>query len=214
MEVFVGVGIVFGGIVMIILFCFFIIFFYELGYVIFVFVFMSKVVEVYVGFYGLIEESFYFCFGWFYFYLCWNFFVWQLGMCCQGEWVVVWKELLIILGGLLVSIFLVILVFFMIINYELSDGWFYLVVLFAGVVLIDLFINFYIYERELLMYDGQVVYLDGYQIWNLFCELNLLEGYFEVVCVLEEGKVVVCKVGCEFLLEDGLYKKKVYELYW
>ena len=214
MEVFVGVGIALGGIVMIILLRSLTTLFHELGHAIPALVFTSKVVEVYVGSYGSIEESLHFRLGRLRFYLRWNPFVWQLGMCRQGERVAVWKELLIILGGPLASTLLAILAFFMIINYELSDGWFYLAALFAGAALIDLFTNLYTHDRELLMHDGQVVYSDGYQIRNLLRELNLPEGYFEAARALGEGKVAACKAGCESLLEDGLHKKKVYELYW
>lgn len=214
MGVFAGIAIALGCLLMIVLLRSLTTFFHELGHAIPALWFTKEAVEVYVGSYGDLEGSVSFRLGRLHLFLRWNPFDWKLGMCRHKGGMVAWQQLIVTLGGPLASVLLAGIGLYVIVNFQLSDTWLYLVAIFAAAATIDLWVNLTPNDRELMMHDGQVLYSDGYHIRDIIRQISLPDSYHEAEQAFEDGQLESCKLKCEALLEDGVHKKKVYELYW
>ena len=213
MEVLLGIAIALGGLALMVFLRSFTTLVHELGHAIPALWFTQAPVEVYVGSYGSLDNSLSFSLGRLRFILRWNPFQWQLGMCRHQGDMPIWQHLIVLMGGPLASILLAGLGLVLIVFLSLSTTWLYIVALFAGGAVIDLVVNLSIYDRAILMHDGQRVYSDGYQIRDLLRVIGLPEQYWEAKAALERGELEQCKSLCVGLLEDGYHQKKVYECY-
>jgi hypothetical protein len=214
MEIITGISIAIGGILLVILLRSLTTFFHEMGHALPALLFTQGQVEVFVGSYGDLNHALQLELGRLKLYLKWNPFDWKLGMCRHSGGMVIWQQLITILGGPLASTLIAAAALFMLSKEGVSDVWLGLAAVFAGAALIDLFFNLAGSNEGIQMYDGAITYSDGGQLRQLFRVMGLPEAYFDAQDDLLQGRHQEALDKCQQLLEEGNHKAPIYELCW
>lgn len=214
MEIITGIGIAIGGILLVVLLRSLTTLFHEMGHAIPALLFTHGPVEVFVGSYGDLNHALQLELGRLKLYLKWNPFDWKLGMCRHSGGMVIWQQLITILGGPLASTLIAAAALFTLTKEGVSDVWLGLAAVFAGAALIDLFFNLAGSNEGIQMYDGAITYSDGGQLRQLFRVMRLPEAYFEAGDDYAQGKYAEALDKCQQLLKEGNHQAPVYELCW
>ena len=214
MEIITGIGIATGGILLVILLRSLTTLFHEMGHAIPALLFTREKVEVFVGSYGDLKNAWQLNLGRLQLYLKWNPFDWKLGMCRHTGSMVIWQELVTILGGPLASTLIAVAALVMLTKEGVNDAWLALAAIFAGAALIDLFVNLSSSGNHLQMHDGATTYSDGDQLWQLLKTINLPQAYFEAQDLFAQGKYQETLDKCQQLLDAGHHQVPIYDLAW
>jgi len=214
MEIITGIGIAIGGILLVVLLRSLTTFFHEMGHAVPALLFTREKVEVFVGSYGDLHNALQLQLGRLKLYLKWNTFDWKLGMCRHSGDMVVWQQLITILGGPLASTLIAALALFMLTKEGVSDAWLGLAAIFAGSALIDLLVNLGVSDGGIQMYDGTTTYSDGGQLRRLLRIMNLPQTYFDAQDDLLQGRYPEALGKCQQLRREGQHQAPIYELCW
>ena len=156
-------------------------FFHEMGHAIPALLFTTKPVKVYIGSYGDISKTTQFEIGRLTIYFKWNLLDWKMGMCSHdGQVKTTLQHVLIILGGPIASLFIsipLILNLGKLVDHQLL---FFVSIVFIAAALYDFFINMIPMDKPINMHDGQVMYCDGYALFNLMQRQAAPPEYFEM----------------------------------
>lgn len=212
MEVLIGMAIALGGILLIILFRSLTTLFHEMGHALPALWFTNEPVEVFVGSYGDLLNSWQLKLGRLRVVLRWNPFDWQLGVCRHQGAPRIWQTFLIILGGPLASTLIAAVALWISLHYQLSEAWLALIAIFAGSALIDLFVNLTPSASPINMYDGGTTYSDGFQLQQLFAEWRLPQSYLAAREAFLQKEYETSLVAAEELISQGDYHPFLYSI--
>ena len=163
-------------------------FFHELGHALPALLFTESDVTVYVGSYGDISKSLFLDYGRLKFYLTFNVFGWNIGMCTHKPTKDFQKDLFIILGGPLMSLAISLFLLNAIRNYGLDEGTIFILAIFMASTFWDFCVNIYPSASPMQMHDGAVVYSDGAQVLGLIQQRKYPESFFQGHQYFEEEK--------------------------
>lgn len=212
MEIITGIGIAIGGILLVVLLRSLTTFFHEMGHAVPALLFTREKVEVFVGSYGDLSNALQLQLGRLKLYLKWNPFDWKLGMCRHSGGMVIWQQLITILGGPLASTLIATMAIIMLTKEGVSDAWLGLAAIFAGAALIDLLVNLGVSDGGIQMYDGTMTYSDGGQLRRLFKVINLPEAYFDAQDDFNQGNYQEALNKCQQLRGQGKHQTPIFEL--
>lgn len=212
MEIFLGIFIVFGGILLVAFLRSLTTLFHELGHAIPALAFSDKEVKVYVGSYGDISNTLKLGLGRLKIFLKFNFFDWKLGMCTHASVRNVWQRLFIIIGGPIASLIVASIFLFFIIKGELSDHWIFVSAAFMLAAVVDFVTNIYPSEMPVTFHDNSVGYSDGQQLLRLYRRFKLPDEFFEAEKLFFETKYDEAERLCESLIQNHEPQKETLKL--
>lgn len=186
--------------------------FHELGHAIPSLLFTSAPVQVYIGTYGDTSNCLRVHLGRLSLYFRFNFLAWNIGMCQHRGTISLWKKILITLGGPLASTVIALPLIYLLSQYECSNTWIHILLIFIIAAGIDLLVNLIPIQNQMDMHDGSIAYNDGYLLYLYFSRFFLSENYL----VLEEA--YEAKDFNRFfpkaieLVESGNAQRSIYDL--
>lgn len=154
-------------------------FFHELGHAIPSLLFTNDRVDVYVGSYGDISKSWQLDIGRLRFYLTYKVWGWDLGMCVNKGAKYYAQQMIIVLGGPLMSLITAAVVLYCLIAIESPPLWKGLLSVFFLSTIWDFFVNIIPSKNPIQLHDGTTTYNDGAQFVRLWQEGNMPDVYFE-----------------------------------
>lgn len=184
-------------------------FFHELGHAIPSLLFTEGDVIVYVGSYGDVSKSLHLTFGRLQFYLTFNFWGWDLGMCVGRGAAYYWQQILIVLAGPLTSLLIAFILLYVLIFVPAEDWIKSLCALFLVSSLWDFMVNIIPNEHAIKLHDGQLTHNDGYQLNRLWQESRFPDAYFEGLASFERNEFETALSYFHNCLEAGFDKQIV-----
>ena len=212
MQFILGILIVFVSIALVMIIRSFTTLIHEFGHALPALLFTNGPVNVYIGTYGDITNSFRLKIGRLEVFFRINLFDWKIGMCEHQGNTSVWQRMIIILGGPLASVLLSIPLLLAILNGGLSQLWSGVLMIFIVAALIDFFVNIIPVAHSINMHDGKVSYNDGYQLYLLFWRLSRSEEYLVLEEHLMQGQYEYVIDKAKELIAAGQKKKDIYDL--
>lgn len=192
-------------------------FFHELGHAIPSLLFAEGDVVVYVGSYGDVSKSLHLTFGRLQFYLSFNFWGWDLGMCVGRGAPYYAQQMLIVLGGPLISLMIAFILLYVLVFVEAEDGVKSLCAVFFVSSIWDFFVNIIPNRQAIQLHDGKVTYNDGYQLKQLWQESKFPDAYFTGLALFEKKDFTAALPHFDACLENGfdqlIVKEKILACY-
>ncbi|MFT4762487.1 MAG: tetratricopeptide (TPR) repeat protein [Saprospiraceae bacterium] len=211
MEVLTGMGIAILGILSLLLVHSLTTLVHEYGHALPALLLTDGKVEVYVGSYGNIDNSFIFKLGRLTTYFKFNMLNWNIGMCQHYGTANFWRRFMIVLGGPIASILLTISLIILFQKDGMSDmGWFYIAI-FGMSAVYDFFINMIPFSTPMKMHDGTVTYNDGQQLLFLFKSAKHPAAYSNGFNLFEEEKYAASFAELQKLMDDNKADRSTYE---
>lgn len=163
-------------------------FFHELGHAIPALLFTRGPVGMYIGSYGDTSKSTILKFGRLIILFRYKITEWQLGLCTHQSGAKIWQELLIVLGGPLVSLVLGISCYYLILQY--SDHSFLTLALATLLVsgVLDFLANIIPSSDPVELNDGGLILNDGAQLKYLMKISAYPKSYFDAMALLKEDR--------------------------
>ncbi len=178
-------------------------FFHELGHAIPSLLFTKGDVIVYVGSYGDVSKSLHLTFGRLQFYLTFNFWGWDLGMCVGRGATYYRQQILIVLGGPLTSLLIAFILLYVLIFVEAEDWAKSLCAVFLVSSLWDFFVNIIPNEHAITLHNGKLTYNDGYQLKRLWQESRFPDTYFKGLTLFEQNDFEAALPYFQHCLKNG-----------
>lgn len=192
-------------------------FLHELGHAIPSLLFAEGDVIVYVGSYGDVSKSLHLTFGRLQFYLSFNFWGWDLGMCVGKGAPYYAQQMLIVLGGPLISLMIAFILLYVLIFVEAEDWVKSLCAVFFVSSIWDFFVNIIPNRQAIQLHDGKITYNDGYQLKQLWQESKFPDAYFTGLALFEKRDFAVALPHFYTCLENGfdqlIVKEKILACY-
>ena len=213
LEIFYGILIVIGGILLVAFLRSLTTFFHELGHAIPALLFAENgKVRVYVGSYGDITRSLQFSLGRMEMFIKFNLFDWKMGMCSHPAVKGFWQNFLVIIGGPIASLVIASAALFWMVRGELSDNWIFVAAAFMLAAGIDFFTNIIPNETPVNFHDDSVRYSDGQQLVRLFSRRGLPEEYFRAERFFYQKKYDEADEILKKLIDSGFRQKTTLQL--
>lgn len=192
-------------------------FFHELGHAIPSLLFAEGDVIVYVGSYGDVSKSLHLTFGRLQFYLSFNFWGWDLGMCVGRGAPYYAQQMLIVLGGPLISLMIAFILLYVLVFVEAEDWVKSLCAVFFVSSIWDFFVNIIPNRQAIQLHDGKITYNDGYQLKQLWQESRFPHAYFTGLVLFEKKDFTAALPHFNACLKSGfdqlIIKEKILTCY-
>jgi len=163
MDLFLGIFIALGVLLLSILARSITTFFHELGHAIPSLLFTDGEVIMIVGSYGDVDNSIFLNLGRLKMYLKIDMLTWYSGVCMHSQAKNYWHSIFIILGGPIASLMIAIGLSWMVVNGGFSPGWISLICIYIISAFWDFCVNMYPSNKAINMDDGTRIYCDGYR---------------------------------------------------
>lgn len=188
-------------------------FFHELGHAIPALLFTKGEVKMYVGSYGNTDKSLQIKLGRFTAYLKINLFEWNLGLCTHQSAVNIVQNIIIILGGPLMSVLLGTSLFFLLLSNAFADWILVIAGLFMLSTIWDFIVNMVPLKAPSLTQDGATIHSDGYQLVENIQYLIYPPNYLQAAHYFQGKDYEKAANLYQELLNEGHQKTKIYLQY-
>lgn len=191
----------------------FTILFHELGHAIPAILITKKPVSIYIGSYGDQRNSLHFKIGLLDVWFKYNPLYWLRGVCIPSEKEVSIKhQIIYTITGPLASITIALISCYFAFTYDLHGSIKLLLVIFLGSSIFDLFVNLTPNDSAIKLFNGELVYNDGYQLKQLFYYRQYLNDYSEGVKLFNDQKYSEASIKFIDLLNHGFQDESVFRL--
>jgi len=212
MELIIGILIALGVIVAFPMMRLVTTFFHEMGHAIPALLSTNGIVEVHVGSYGEEGKSPNLRLGRLHFYLRFDVFSWNIGMCVphgKSSWL---GRLITILGGPIASTLICGVALYYMITQQSNPG-----ILAGGIAmmilaLIDLVVNLVPGATAYRSSDGEIQMSDGRQLVELFGQSGMSEEFHEVMEMQHAGRHDAAIEKLKSIISGGDHNRKYYQL--
>ena len=175
---------------------------HELGHAIPALLLTRKKVTVYLGSYGDPEKSVKLRLGLLEVWARLSFF-WNTGLCVpSAKEISPNRQSIYTICGPIASFLLALIGIYLIFSFDMHGVWKLLVIFFMGSAIVDLCTNLIPDSTEIILYDGSIIYNDGYQLKLLLSGKQLMKAYEEAAAHYSSGDYRTAAT----LLEDLLTK--------
>ncbi len=212
MEVFFGIGIAIGGILLVMVLRSVTTLFHEMGHAIPALLFSREKVQVFVGTYGDTKQGATLSLGRLDIFFKFNFLAWNIGMCRHQGQTNALRNFLIIVGGPIASLTIAIPLLFFLPQVEAQPFLHFAIFVFFAAACLDLVSNLFPYGSQMHTDSGQSIYNDGKQLLSLWKRGSLPDVYFEMEQLMSEKNYLdAIEKGKPFVLEAKT-KPEVFDL--
>jgi len=187
---------------------------HELGHAIPALLLTRKKVMVYIGTYGDSEKSMKFTIGKLELYFRYNPFLWHGGVCMvEDEDVSINRAILYTLTGSLASFIIAATASYFTFAYDLHAFLKLFLIVFLGSSLYDLYWNLVPHSSTSEeLFDGSIVYNDGYQLTQLFKYRKLNRYLSEAAALYDQRRFKEAVPLFDKVLAAGVNQKEVYSI--
>ena len=161
--------------------------FHELGHAIPAILLTKEKVTIYVGSYGDPNKSQKFNFGLLEVWFKYNPFSWRQGLCVPSAKVIsVHRQIVYTLTGPMASFLFAVLACYFTFSFDLHGSIKLFLVVFLPSSIFDLVINLIPSKKSIVLYNGTIVYNDGYSLRRLSYYRRLPKEYLKAVAFFNE----------------------------
>lgn len=186
---------------------------HELGHAIPAFLLTRQKVSVYIGSHGDPAKSLHLRVGLLEFWLRYNPLSWYYGLCHpRAEQISTTKKFIYTLTGPLASITIAIVACYFSFVYDVHGALKLLLIVFLGSSVFDLFVNLIPNRTPFQLFDGTVVYNDGYQLRQLVAFSKNQKEYREAEEAYEQQDFERVAKLTEHILSRGFRHEIIYRL--
>jgi tetratricopeptide (TPR) repeat protein len=155
---------------------------HELGHAIPAIIVTKQPVSIYIGSYGNPKKSLNFKIGLLDVWLSYEILSWKNGLCVQSaENISINKQIIYVLFGPVCPFLFACLFLYLSISQELSAIWLHFSLLFITITILDLFRNLIPDKKPIELFDGTIIYNDGYLLAKLFKHKKISGQYAKAV---------------------------------
>ncbi len=209
MEILSGVLIAIGFILLVFFTRIFTTLIHELGHAIPSLIFTKGEVAIHIGSYGDDKNSFKIELGRLKAFFKIDIVKWNIGLCQHQPAKTYAQNILIVLGGPFFSLLIGIVLLYLLDVKTWSDGITFVFAFFIFSSVWDFIANMVPTKTPINMYDGSVIYNDGFQLVQLMNERKMPPSYFEGVDFLNEKKYDLAVNSFQKVIKTGHDKKEV-----
>ncbi len=186
--------------------------FHELGHAIAIILLTKQKATIYIGSYGDPQRSIKINLGVLQIFFRYNPFAWRLGLCVpSAKTISISKSIVYTLAGPLASIIIATISCYFAFAYDLHGFLKLFLIVFFGSALLDLLVNLIPNNIPIELYDGSIVYNDGYNLKQLLNYKHLPKKYSKAADLYEEQKFADAAVLFEQLL-DNIEDERIFSL--
>lgn len=186
---------------------------HELGHAIPAILFTKKKVSIYIGSYGDPKKSLNFNIGLLNIWFKYNPLLWQLGLCIpSAKEISINKQITYILAGSLTSFTIALVACYFSFIYDLHGFFKLFFVIFLSSALFDLYINLMPKTTPIQMYDGSIVFNDGYYLLQLIKYKQLSNEYNNAIEQYHLNNFNGAATSFNNILNTGLKDENIYRL--
>lgn len=187
--------------------------FHELGHALPSILLTKKPVSIYIGTYGDPKKSLHFSIGLLNIYFKYNPFLWRFGLCVHSaEDISINKQIIYTLTGPFASFAIAIVACFFTFEYDQHGFLKLLFIIFFVSSTFDLFINLTPWNTSIQIYDGRLVYNDGYKLKKLFNYKRLRKQFEQTVELYNQQKFEEATTLLSKILKNGIRDENIYRL--
>jgi tetratricopeptide (TPR) repeat protein len=187
--------------------------FHELGHAIPAIFMTRQQVSIYLGSYGDPKKSLNFAIGHLDVWFKYNPFSWQGGLCVpSAKEISIYKQIIITLTGPLSSFFIATIASYTSFTFDLHGSLKLILVVFFISSIFDLLINLIPNNTPIQLYNGSMIYNDGYKLRQLFSNLNLLKECKKAVELYNAQKFAKAGILFHKILKSGIKDENIYRL--
>ncbi|MES2381006.1 MAG: tetratricopeptide repeat protein [Bacteroidota bacterium] len=187
--------------------------FHELGHAIPAILMTRQTVSIYIGSYGDPKKSLHFSIGLLDIWFKYNPFSWRIGLCVpSAEKISIKKQIIYTLTGPLTSFTIAIVTCYLTFAYDLHGLLKLILIIFLVSSIFDLFVNIIPSNEPLQLYDGKLVYNDGYRLKQLFYYKRLPKEYEQATELYNQQKFAEAATQFKNILRNGIKDEYIYRL--
>lgn len=177
--------------------------FHELGHAIPAILLTKQKVTIYIGSYGDPKKSIKINFGVLTIFFRYNPFSWRLGLCVpSAKLISINRQIIYTLTGPIASLIIATIACFFTFAYDLHGFLKLFLIVFLGSAFLDLIANLIPDETPIKLYDGRIIYNDGYSLKQLFYYKRLPKEYSAATDLYNGQKFADAAILFEKLLSD------------
>ncbi|WP_307142955.1 tetratricopeptide repeat protein [Siphonobacter sp. SORGH_AS_1065] len=168
--------------------------------------------SIYLGSYGDPQNSVRFSIGLLDVWFKYNPFSWQAGLCVpSAKDISIKKQIIYTLTGPLTSFFIATIACYFTFLFDLHDSIKIIIVAFLFSSVTDLFSNLSPRKKLIKLYNGKLIYNDGYQLKQLFFYKKLAKKYeYAIELYYKENFLEAANIFNQ-LLKSGLNNENIYK---
>ncbi|MBO9563963.1 MAG: tetratricopeptide repeat protein [Niastella sp.] len=186
---------------------------HELGHAIPAILLTRQRTTIYIGSYGDPKNSVRFRVGLLEVYLRYNPFLWMKGLCApSAESISVNRQIVYTVTGPIASFVIASIACYITFTYDMHGALKLYVVIFLGSALFDLFFNLIPNSHPIRLFDGRIVYNDGYQLQQLLRYKRFPRSYDNVLKQHGAQRFAESAKVLEKMLADGIVNDSVFQL--
>lgn len=186
--------------------------FHELGHAIPAIIITKQTVSIYIGSYGDAENSSHFKIGLLNVWFTRNPFTWTHGLCVPLEKrIPINKQIIYILTGPLTSLTIALVTCYFTFIYDLHGFFKIIFIAFFCSAIIDLS-NLIPRKIPIKLYDGTLVYNDGYRLEQLFSYKLFSKDYEHALTLYNQKNFLEAAIAFNDILMSGLKDENIYRL--
>jgi tetratricopeptide (TPR) repeat protein len=187
--------------------------FHELGHALPAILMTGKPVSIYIGSYGDPNKSLHFRVGLLDVWFTYNPLLWKLGLCVpSAKQIAINKQIIYTLTGPLASVVVAFLACYFTFAYDLHGAVKLVLAIFLCSSIFDLFVNLIPRNTPIKLYDGSLIYNDGFQLKQLFYYKSVPKAIDRAADLYNEAKFAEAAAGFKALLTDGFENEHIYKL--
>lgn len=186
---------------------------HELGHAIPSILMTRKKVSIYIGSYGDPSQSLHFNIGLLDIWFRYNPFSWRGGLCVHSEKnISVNKQIIYTLTGPLASFIIASIACYFTFENDLHGFLKLILIIFLGSAILDLFANLTPLKTPIKLFDGRVIYNDGYQLVRLFYYKRFPKEYNLSAELYNQQKFKEAAIKYNEMLDNGLKNQEIFRL--
>lgn len=187
--------------------------FHELGHAIPAILMTRQTVSIYIGSYGDPKKSIHFSIGLLDVWFKYNPFSWRLGLCVpSAQQISINKQIIYTLTGPLASFIMAVFACYFSFAYGLNGFLKFILIIFLGSSIFDLFVNFSPSNAPIKLFDGRLTYNDGYQLKQLFHYKRIPKQYEQAAELYNQQKFAESAIIFREILKNGIKDENIYRL--
>lgn len=186
---------------------------HELGHAIPALLLTRESVSIYIGSYGDPKKSLHLKFGLLVIWFKYNPFSWRLGLCVpSAKQIPIYKQIIFTLTGPFSSLLIAIFAYYIRFIYDLHGFINLILIVFLISSIFDLFSNLIPNKIPIQLYDGRLVYNDGYKLKQLIYFRKFAKEYYQAVELYNEQNFKEAAILFMSILKSGIKDEIIYRL--
>ncbi|MEZ5031919.1 MAG: tetratricopeptide repeat protein [Saprospiraceae bacterium] len=172
-----------------------------------------QTVSIFIGSYGDPKKSLHFSIGLLDVWFNYNPFSWRLGLCVpSAKQISINKQIICALTGPLASFVIAVVACYFTFVFDLHGFLKLILIIFLGSSIFDLYVNLIPRIAPIKLYDGRLIYNDGYRLKQLFNDKRFPKEYEQAAKLYNNQKFAESAIAFNNILKSGMKDENIYRL--